>query len=168
MPIAECPLISPRLITGAQLSIRAAVGASVSLALASWLGLPYPLYAFVAAVIVTDLSPAQTRKLSWRRLVATLVGASSGALLSQLFTPDPLSIGLGVLLTMLLCVLVRMEEAARVGGYICGIVMLSYGAEPWSYAVNRVLETMLGIAVAWLISHVPKVLKVEEPSTPAA
>jgi uncharacterized membrane protein YgaE (UPF0421/DUF939 family) len=161
-------MITPRLITGTQLSIRAAAGASVSLALASWLGLPYPLYAFVAAVIVTDLSPAQTRKLAWRRLVATLVGASSGALLSQLFTPDPLAIGLGVLLAMLLCVLVRMEEAARVGGYICGIVMLSYGAEPWSYAVSRVLETMLGIAVAWLISHVPKVWKVEEPSTPAA
>jgi uncharacterized membrane protein YgaE (UPF0421/DUF939 family) len=59
---------------------------------------------------------------------------------------------------MLVCSLVRMQEGAKVAGYICGIVMLAYGAEPWSYAIYRLIETILGIGVAWVISLVPKLI----------
>jgi uncharacterized membrane protein YgaE (UPF0421/DUF939 family) len=147
---------------GAQLSIRAAVGACISLALAPILGLEFPIYAFLAAVIVTDLSPAQTRRLGWRRMVATVVGATCGALLIHALPRGPLAIGFGVLIAMALCNLVRMQEGAKVAGYICGIVMLSYGANPWSYACYRLLETTLGVGVAWAISLVPKLLHVED------
>mgnify|MGYP001275648994 CR=1 FL=1 len=63
---------------------------------------------------------------------------------------------------MLACNLVRMQEGAKVAGYICGIVMLSYGSEPWSYAFYRLLETMLGIGVAWGISFVPKLIRSDQ------
>jgi uncharacterized membrane protein YgaE (UPF0421/DUF939 family) len=145
----------------AQLSVRAAVAAGLSLALARMLNLEFPIYAFIAAVIVTDLSPAQTTRLGWRRLVATVVGATCGAALSGALPPGPWAIASGVLIGMLLCSLIRMQEGAKVAGYICGIVMLSYGAEPWSYAFYRLFETILGIAVAWVISLVPKLVRID-------
>ena len=151
------------LIREAQLPARAAVAAGVSLAVASLLGLEYPIYAFLAAVIVTDLSPAQTRRLGWRRLVATLVGATCGAALSHVVPSGPLAVALGVLIAMLVSSLVGMREGAKVGGYIAGIVLLSYGAEPWTYAWFRLVETMLGIGVAWLVSLVPKLIQIDEP-----
>ena len=89
-------------IKGMQLSLRAAVGASRSLAVAYLFGLEYPLYAFIAAVIVTDLVPSQTRQLGLKRIVATVVGAVCGAVLGPLLPPDPWAIGLGVLAAMLL------------------------------------------------------------------
>jgi uncharacterized membrane protein YgaE (UPF0421/DUF939 family) len=153
------------LASAAQLSTRAAVAAGLSLALARILNLEYPIYAFIAAVIVTDLSPAQTTRLGWRRLVATIVGATCGAALSGTFPPGPLTIGFGVLIAMLTCSLIRMQEGAKVAGYICGIVMLAYGAEPWSYAFYRLFETMLGIGVAWVISLVPKLLPSDTPES---
>jgi uncharacterized membrane protein YgaE (UPF0421/DUF939 family) len=153
---------SKALVRSLQLPVRAAVGAGVSLGLAQVLGLEFPIYAFLAAVIVTDLSPAQTRQLGWRRVVATVVGAASGALLAGVLSPGPLAVALGVFVAMLLCDRVRMREAAKVGGYICGIVLLSYGAHPWAYAGYRLIETMLGVGVAWGISLVPKLLDVEE------
>jgi hypothetical protein len=53
-----------------QLSLRATVAAVLSLIAAMWLGLDYPIYAFIAAVIVTDLKPGMSQKLGlaahWR------------------------------------------------------------------------------------------------------
>jgi uncharacterized membrane protein YgaE (UPF0421/DUF939 family) len=150
------------LTKGVQLSVRAAVAAGLALVLARFLELEYPLYAFIAAVIVTDLSPSQTRRLGLRRVAATVVGAVCGAALSPVLPPEPWAIGLGVLAAMLVSNVLQVDEGAKVAGYICGIVMLAYGSEPWSYALYRLIETILGIVAALLISVVPKLIRVDE------
>lgn len=152
------------LTRGFQIASRAAVGAALSLVLAQALRLDYPIYAMLAAIIVTELSPAQTHKLSLRRIVATLVGAVCGALLARLLPTNPWTIGLGIAVAMLLCHFVRAAEGARVAGYICGIAMLTHGADPWAYAFHRTVETLLGIVVAFAISFVPKLLGEDEPA----
>lgn len=149
-------------IPGIQLAVRAAVGAAVSVGLANLLGLQYPMYAFLAAVIATDLSPNESRQLGLRRLIATVVGAACGATLSALLPSWPLAIGLGVLLAMLACQIIHAQDGARVAGYICGIVLLDHSASPWSYAFHRLLETALGVGVAWAISYVPKLIRLAD------
>lgn len=145
-----------------QLSLRAGVGAGLSAALAQLFGLQYPIYAFLAAVIVTDLSPAQTRQLGLGRLIATVVGAGLGAVLSPALGPSTWALGLGVLIAMQVCHLVGAQGGAKVAGYICGIVMLEHGTEAWSYAFYRLVETALGIGVATLISFVPILIRLDE------
>ena len=63
---------------------------------------------------------------------------------------------------MLICHISRVNDGAKVAGYICGIVVVAHGTHPWSYAVLRLTETVLGIAVDWLISFVPKVIQIDE------
>ena len=72
----------PQSLRGLQLAVRAAAGASIAFAIAEVLRLEHPIIAFTAAVIVTDLKPAQTRELGLRRVGATIVGAVTGAVLS--------------------------------------------------------------------------------------
>lgn len=153
-------------IKAVQLAVRAAAGATLALLIAGWLSLEFPIYAFLAAVIVTDLSPSETRRLGWQRIVATFIGAACGATFSVLLPSGILAVGFGVLITMLICSLIRMQQAAKVGGYICGIIQLTYGTEPWTYACYRFVETMLGIAVAWCISLVPLLVKPANPEGP--
>lgn len=157
--------MTPRLaLKDLQLSVRAASGAGVALALAELLGLEHPLYAMIAAVIVTDLSPLETRRLGLRRLVATVAGASCGAPLAAILGPGPLAAALSILAAMLLSVLLRAQDGAKVAGYICGIVVLYHGDDPWRYALFRSIETILGILVAMLISAIPKLLHAREPA----
>ena len=156
-------MISHAIFKAVQLSVRAGAGAGLSTALALLFGLQYPIYAFLAAVIVTDLSPSRTRQLGLLRIIATVMGAGLGALLSPVLGAGPWALGLGVLIAMQASHLLKVGDGAKVAGYICGIVILEHGAEAWSYALFRLIETLLGILVATLISFVPKLIRIEEP-----
>ena len=151
--------------TALQLSLRAAVSAGMAVAIAQFLELQYPLYALLAAVIVMDLSPSKTRQLAVQRLAGTVLGATVGAALSYVLPAGPLAVGVSILIAMLLSYVARLQDAAKLAGYVCGIVILSHGAHPWSYAVYRVIETFLGIAMAVLVSLVPKLMRVEIPDS---
>ncbi len=155
-------MISPSSIAALQLSVRAAVAAGVAVFIADLLKLEFPLYALVGAVIVTDLSAAQTRKLSMQRIAGTVLGASTGAVFSGLFPEGALTIGVGILTAMLLNQLLRLTGAAKVTGYVCGIVLLSYHEDPWTYSLLRLVETVLGILVAVAVSFVPKLIRIPD------
>jgi uncharacterized membrane protein YgaE (UPF0421/DUF939 family) len=152
----------PSTITALQLCTRAAASAGLAVAIAQFLNLQYPVYALLAAVIVMDLSPSKTLQLALQRLGGTVLGATVGASLSFVLPPGPLAVGFSILAAMLLSYVVRLQAAAKLAGYVCGIVVLAHGAHPWSYALYRLIETFLGIGMAVLVSLVPKLMGVEE------
>ena len=151
------PLTRAAVIRGFQLSSRAATAAVLSFMAASWLQLAFPLYAMIAAIVVTDLSAAETRRLGLPRLVGTLIGAIVGALVS-LAVSGPIAMGVGIGAAMLLCHLVRFPDSAKVAGYVPAIILLQYNDSPWTYAFYRFVETALGIVIAYLVSLLPKLL----------
>lgn len=67
------------IVSGIQLALRATVAAGLSVALARFCKFEQPIYALIAAVIVTDLPAFRTSNLGQWRLVATIVGAACGA-----------------------------------------------------------------------------------------
>lgn len=152
----------PSTITALQLCTRAASSAGLAVAIAQFLKLQHPIYALIAAVIVTDLSPSKTLQLALQRLAGTVIGATVGAAFSFVVPPGPLAIALSILTAMLLSYVLHLQEAAKLAGYVCGIVVLAHGAEPWPYAVYRLIETALGIGMAVLVSLVPKLMRVEQ------
>jgi uncharacterized membrane protein YgaE (UPF0421/DUF939 family) len=153
----------PNFTSGLQLATRCAVAATVAFAIAQALNLDYPIFALAAAVIATDLTPAQSRELGLRRLMATVVGALCGALAVFLNFVGVWAVGPSILVAMLICQRAGAYEGARVAGYICGlIVLLDESSRPWHYAFFRMVETALGVGVAWGISFVPKLLRSQD------
>jgi uncharacterized membrane protein YgaE (UPF0421/DUF939 family) len=150
-------------ISGLQLALRASVSAAAAIAIAKLFKLEHPIYALLAAVIVTDLAPSQSRRLAVHRIVATFVGAICGAALTLILPSGPIAVGASILLAMLLCQLVGVPDATKISGFICGIVVLEDSPEPWFNAAGRFLETILGVVVAVLVSYVPKLINIEEP-----
>ena len=150
----------PNFRRGLQLATRSAVSATLAFSIAQALKLDYPIFALAAAVIATDLTPARSRELGFRRLIATAIGGLLGALAASMNLVGVWAVGPSILIAMLVCQGVGAYEGARIAGYICGIiVLLDSGDTPWHYALFRTIETALGVLLAWGISYVPKLLR---------
>ena len=145
-----------------QMSLRAAVAAGLSVAIAQRFQLQFPIYAMISAVVVTDLTASETWKLGGPRLVGSVVGAILGALTCAFLRPNAWEAGVAIFAAMFLSHLLRLRNSARVAGYVCGIVLLAFGDHPWEYALHRTIETALGIVMAMLVSLVPKLLSTDE------
>lgn len=146
-------------LAGLQLALRVALAALLAFGIADLLRLQHPIYAFIAAVIVTDLSPSLSRRLGLTRIASTIIGAAAGAALSQALGPGLLSLGISVLAAMLACQVLRVSEGAKVASYICGLILIDHRGEPWLYAFDRFVETLLGVLVAWAVSAVPRLIR---------
>ena len=141
-----------------QLSIRAAAAAGIAIAAARWLNLQFPIYAMISAVVVTDLSSTETRKLGPARMAGTILGAVIGATINIALPSGAWTIALGIFAAMFLSRFVNLRDA-KLAGYVSGIVLLDHGQQPWTYAFLRVVETGLGILAAILVSFIPKLIK---------
>ena len=137
---------------------------TVSFYLAAFFNLQHPIYALVAAIIVTDFSPAETTRLGIQRLAATGIGAICGVALSSAFGQLQWIVGFGILIAMILCHACNISAGAKVAGYLCALIILSEGEDPLRHALYRVIETVVGIAVAWMLSLVPRLIRLDEPA----
>ena len=114
-----------------------------------------PFYACIAAIICMQSSVEQSVRQGVSRVIGTCVGGAVG--LAILFVDDLLNrpiflglmIGLGIILTMWICNLIRRPAACSIGSILVCVVILNHGGpERYLYTLFRIMETIVGIAVA--------------------
>jgi uncharacterized membrane protein YgaE (UPF0421/DUF939 family) len=137
-------------------SIRTAIAATLSLALARLFGLPEAYWAAIATLVVMQSTLRATLLISVERIAATALGAVTGALVASYFTGNLLLFAATVFVLGLLCAAFRMEKSAyRYASVTLAIIVLIPRSNPaYIVAVHRFVEVSVGILVALAVTAV--------------
>src|SRR5213079_5774 len=137
-------------------SIRTAIAATISLAVARLFGLPEAYWAAIATLVVMQSTLGATLLTSVERIVATALGALAGALLANYFTGNLLVFAAAVFVLGLLCAAFRMEKSAyRYASITLAIIVLIPRSNAaWIIALHRFFEVSVGIVIALALAAV--------------
>ena len=139
------------------LSIRVAIAALASLALAQVLQLPSPLWPVLTAVIVTQMSVGRSMKATFDYLVGTLGGAIYGGAIGVLI-PHSNEIALLAVLALAVAPLALIAainprfSVAPITAIIVLLVPLMTHATQIASALDRLLEVALGGGTGFVVS----------------
>jgi len=145
-------MISPlpkRHVSAVIFSLKATVGAVTAALVYQRLGFPGgPWVAAVSAVLVTQPDLDASLKASLLRVVANLAGAFGGAVLLMIIGQPIIAMAVGVMITGLVCYLLKQDDALRPSFVAVIIVTLFGGSNEWHNSVNRVAGVVLGCGCA--------------------
>jgi uncharacterized membrane protein YgaE (UPF0421/DUF939 family) len=145
-------------------SAKAALAAVASVLLFRWMDLPGGVWAAVSAVIVTQPSMHPSVRASLTRVIANLIGATLGAILSLALGYELLALAVGVLVTGMICHFTKLDDALRPAYAAVVIVIMSPDIQGWHGVLDRVLAVFLGcvcaLAVGFICDKLATLLKV--------
>jgi uncharacterized membrane protein YgaE (UPF0421/DUF939 family) len=149
-------------LPGVQLALRGSAAAALSLALGRWLNLDEPIFALIAAVIVTDRNVAESRKLAARRILSTTIGGLCGVGLSSVFHQSSLEVAVSIFVAMMVSTAVTQLSDPKFAAYLCALILINHSERSLQYAYFLFFETALGIIVGWAVSMVPKLVHLDD------
>ena len=151
------------------IAVRCALAALASVEVSRRLGLQFPIYALVAAVMVTEYHGEETRQQSVTRFIGNALGIIAGCVLGTFCGGHAWVIGLAVFIMVLFCYFFDLAVAAKYSAFVAALTVMDHSTRPWLYGWDRIAETLIGIGFAVLMSlviPVPKSTGKPSPSAP--
>ncbi len=147
-------------------SVKAAIATVVAALCYDFFHLPGAAWvAAVSAVLVTQPNLHSSFKASSMRVVANLAGAFGGAALSLCIGQPLVAVAVGVMVTGLLCYLLKQDDMLRPAFVAVILVTLTGDNDKWHSSLNRVAAVIVGCLCALVVgflfdklSGVPKLL----------
>lgn len=133
-------------------AFKAAVAAVLATLYYQALNLPEGYWAVISAVIVMEAGVQDSLRLSWFRFAGTAIGAIMGLIWTLLLGANSWAVGIAILVTILLCNLLKLPESYRLAGVTAAIVILAGGTNPSEFALQRFTDVSVGILIALLVS----------------
>ncbi len=132
--------------------LKTGIALGLTLAIVDFAQLPYGYYA--ALGLVVGMQPTLGKGLSagTQRVLGTGVGALVAIVLVNSLGSNPFTVGLGMMATILGCARLGMDMAGYKGGcFLMAIAIMLHSSEPNSYIWGRLVETLLGVAIAVVV-----------------
>lgn len=116
------------------------------------------LWCTLAAIVVIQAHIGGTYKAAWVRFLGVIVGSLLGGICTTYLGANPLTLGLSVFLTVIICCIGNVQESIRIACMSTSVVMVLWGMRPdispWTFAFFRMIDSCLGILIAVAVAHV--------------
>ena len=147
--------MQPRHFEAVIFSAKAAVATVVAVLCYELIKLPgAPWVAAVSAVLVTQPNLHSSFQASLMRVLANLAGAFGGAVLLAITGQPVVAMALGVMITGLLCFLLKQDDALRPAFVAVIIVTLIGEHDKWHSSLDRVLAVIVGCVCALAVGFI--------------
>ena len=158
--------MKPRHLEAVIFSLKAAIAAVAAVVCYEDFNLPGAGWAAISAVLVIQPTLHLSFKASSIRIIANLAGAFGGAALNVIIDHPLPALAIGVMLTGLVCYLLKADDAMRPAFAAVVIVTFTSEASKWDSSLDRVIAVIVGcfwaIAIGFLFDKLSIWLKLEE------
>jgi uncharacterized membrane protein YgaE (UPF0421/DUF939 family) len=142
-----------RLVEGGVMATQAVAGASLAFAIGRWLHTEQAFWAAITAIAVSQHSYVDTRNLSRDQFIGAMVGGVCGLVGAMLGGGNLAAYAATVAVAIVICWIVNVGSAARLGGITATIMLLVPGmGSPLDKALLRLGEVTLGTVCALLVT----------------
>lgn len=138
-------------------SFKVALAAALATFVAQALRLPVPWFATISAVVAVEVTLRASLRSGRNAVFGALVGALVGLALASVAKDQSWAVGLVVMLCLVVFGLVRLESVGRQAALVASVIVLvpaSTGLTTPEFAMVRLVETLIGIAIALAVNAV--------------
>lgn len=120
-------------------------------------------YSAIAAIICMQQSVHETYHKGLGRIIGTIFGGGMGLCFLLLFPEDRLPdilriIIIAILVTIIIWIMasVNKKDAVSIAGIVFLSVSINHAEDimPFNFALNRVIDTLIGVLVAFFINYI--------------
>lgn len=134
-------------------TIKTGIAVCLCVLVIAAIGLESPFYAAIAAIISMDKTIVGSFNTGKNRMIGTLVGAILGLACASIMPENAFVCGLGVILLIALCNIMKVRGSITVGGIVFIAIMVNLdGRSPLIYSGSRIIETFIGITIAIIVN----------------
>lgn len=139
-------------------TIKTSIAVAICLNLISFIGISNPFYACIASILAMQDTSENSWKYGKTRLKATLLGGILGIIfifINQFIYSGGLSsiiIPLGIIAVIYLCNAVKWKTASATACVVYCSVLINHSDDMYIFALNRMIETALGVVIAVLVN----------------
>lgn len=135
-------------------TIKTGFAVSLTLIISNFLELESPFFASIAVIIAMQSSIYESFRSGKNRMYATIIGAIIALVFSLLFPEDPILIGLGVIIIIYICNSLGLTASLQLASMVFLSIILNYReGSRLSYALNRTLDTFIGLIIGTLVNY---------------
>ncbi|MCB1118852.1 MAG: FUSC family protein [Chlamydiia bacterium] len=146
---------------GLQLGVTSALALMIALSYSQVFDRPTPLlsglWTVLTAIVVLRGYLGGTYRMAGIRFLGIFVGAIMGGFFTSIVGTYPLSLGICIFLTVILCSLMGLKESIRIACLSVTVVMVLEGlypdTNPWIFSFYRFFDSVVGILIALLVSN---------------
>ncbi len=138
--------------------LKTAVATALALYLAKTFDLRIPMMAGLSAIVTMKSSIFDSYKTSVNRLLSTSIGGLLGVLFHQIHFIGFVPMMIGIIIIINLCNYFKWKDSITLAVMVF-VMLIMYNPSPpnfmpyWEYAIHRLFDTFVGLAVGFFINY---------------